>query len=798
VKLAIASLRSNLSIRQCRNRLLGATALAALAAAPILPAMAQTLAPLAEQMRVSTDEQMLLEADQLLYDFDREVVTAIGNVQIYYGAAVLDAERVEYDQKSGRLVATGGVRLLEPNGNVLTAERMDITDDFRDAFIDSINVVTIDRARLSAQTGERRDGNLTIFRKGVYTACAPCLDDPGKPPLWQIKAARIIHDQAERTIYYENARLEFFGVPIAYVPVFYHPDPTVKKKTGFLTPTVLQSGSIGFGVTTPFFWNLAPNYDVTFSPTVLTRQGLLMQAEWRHRLMNGAYAIRASGIFQRDKDEFVDDGERLSGYRDFRGSVNTIGEFDISHQWTFGWDLHATTDRTFNRDYRIAGATSKDLTSTVYLTGLSDRNYFDLRGYYFNVQRENTEEELPDDGDPDTPDVYVHSDQAEQAVVHPVLDHNYVLDTPVLGGELRFDSNIASLSRDKSDIRHPLDFDEYYAGVAGTFTRATTRMSWRKRLIGPLGQMFTPFSYVQADANWVSADDTAAGLSEDEVLGRAMPAAGLEYEWPFLAVLGSTVHTFGPKAQIITRPDEAYAGELPNEDSQSLVFDDTTLFVWDKFSGYDRQEGGTRANLGLVYTGLFPNGASVDALVGQSFQLAGRNSFTMRDHALTGLGSGLESDASDYVGRVTLNTGTGLAFTARGRLDDADLDVNHAEINALGAYGDSVASIGYAYFRESPSAGIFDTRQEVSGSAALEFVDNWSALGGLIYDIENDSAVSRSVGLGYADECFAISAVYTETLDPYTDLSTDHQVFVRINLRTLGDSDLTTDLIDEN
>ena len=72
-------------------------------------------------------------------------------------------------------------------------------------------------------------------------------------------------------------------MPIAYVPVFFHPDPTVKRKTGFLVPSVLQSDAIGFGVTTPFFWNLAPNYDVTFSPTMLSRQGLLMQAQWRHR-----------------------------------------------------------------------------------------------------------------------------------------------------------------------------------------------------------------------------------------------------------------------------------------------------------------------------------------------------------------------------------------------------------------------------------------------------------------------------------------------------------------------------------
>ena len=796
---ACAYVPAKLATRADRVRLLAATAIAALIAAPLVPALAQSVVPFVDQVEVPR-EQMLLEADQLVYDFDREIVTAIGNVQIFYGAAVLDAEQVTYDQRSGLLVASGGVRLLEPNGNVVTAERMELTDDFRDAFVESINVVTIERARFSAQTAERRDGNLTIFRRGVYTACAPCLENPSKPPLWQIKAARIIHDQAARTIYYQNARLEFFGVPVAWTPVFFHPDPTVTRKTGFLTPSFLHTDSIGFGITTPFFWNLAPNYDVTFAPTFLTRQGVLMQSEWRHRLMNGAYSIRLAGIFQQDKEEFVEDGEHLSGYRESRGSVRTTGEFDLTHQWKYGWDLHATSDRTFNRDYRIAGATAQDLASTVYLTGLSERNFFDLRGYYFNVQREDTEEILRSDGpDPDNdPElVYVHSDQAEQAIVHPVLDHNYVRDD-VIGGEFRFDSNIASLSRDTSDIRHPLDHDPYFAGVAGTYTRATSRASWQRRMIGPAGQLFTPFSYVQGDANWISADDTGAGLSEDEVLGRAMPAVGVEYEWPFLATAGSTVHTISPKAQMIVRPDEQHPGEVPNEDSQSLVFDDTTLFVWDKFAGYDRQEGGTRANLGLLYQGLFPNGASVDALIGQSFQVAGLNSFSMRDHALTGLGSGLESDASDYVGRVSLNSGTGVALIARGRLDDADLDVNRAELNALGTYRDNVASVGYAYIRESPSAGIFDTRQEVSGSAALEVVDNWSVLGGLIYDLENTGTVSRSFGLGYADDCFLISAVYTETPDPYSDLSTDRQVFVRVNLRTLGDSDAPLDLINEN
>ena len=79
-------------------------------------------------------------------------------------------------------------------------------------------------------------GNFTVFENGVYTACAPCKDDPKKPPLWQVKGARIIHDQDEKMLYFETAQLEFFGVPIAYLPYFSTPDPTVKRKSGFLIP----------------------------------------------------------------------------------------------------------------------------------------------------------------------------------------------------------------------------------------------------------------------------------------------------------------------------------------------------------------------------------------------------------------------------------------------------------------------------------------------------------------------------------------------------------------------------------
>ena len=132
-----------------------------------------------------------------------------------------------------------------------------------------------------------------------------------------------------------------------------------------------------------------------------------------------------------------------------------------------------------------------------------------------------------------------------------------------------------------------------------------------------------------------------------------MPTAGLEYRYPFINVQSWGTNTIEPIAQVIVRPNEPRIGKLPNEDAQSLVFDDGNLFRVDKFSGWDRVEGGGRANAGVQYTGQFNQGGFVNVLFGQSYQLFGANSFAVGDTTNTGLDSGLDTTRSDYVARVS-------------------------------------------------------------------------------------------------------------------------------------------------
>src|SRR5712671_1068956 len=332
--------------------------------------------------------QMLVQAVEVDYDYNNSRVSAVGNVQMFYNGTSVEADKVIYDQKTKRLHAEGNIRLTDAEGKITYANIMDLSDDYRDGFVDSLRVDTADATRMAATRADRSSGNYTVFENGVYTACAPCKDDPKKPPLWQVKGARIIHDQNEKMLYFENAQLEFFGVPMAYLPYFSTPDPTVKRKSGFLMPGYTSVSTYGFGVEIPYYFALAPDYDLTVNPRFTTRQGVLLQGEFRQRLINGSYQIRAYGIDQLDQGAFA--GQ--PGDRQFRGGVDTKGQFALNDKWVWGWDGVLLSDYYFFSDYRLAQyrdplnsflSLPTEAISQLYLTGVGNRSYFDARTIYY-------------------------------------------------------------------------------------------------------------------------------------------------------------------------------------------------------------------------------------------------------------------------------------------------------------------------------------------------------------------------------------------------------------------------------
>lgn len=848
---------------------LGLSALAspALGISALLLASTAFTAPVAAQ--TTEKKKMLVEANQLVYDNDKNKVLANGNAQVYYDGKVLEADRVVYDRNTKRVFAEGNVKMTDEKGAITYSSRLELTDDFRDGFIDSLRLEspTLVRGeklnvRFSSPRAERTDGQTTTFNLGTYTACEPCKDAPEKPPFWQVRAAKIIHNAEEKTVYYENASLELYGVPIAWVPYAWSPDNTVRRKSGFIAPRYLHNTALGTGVQLNYFWELAPNYDLTLSPTYLSRQGFLGQVEWRHRLMNGSYNVRAAGIFQRDPTAF-DAPPYGAGNREFRGSVESTGLFHINEKWKWGWDGALLTDRWFLDNYKIRNQTIqslyyRDVISTLYLRGQGDRSFFDARSYYFM---------------PTTSADW----QKQQPIVAPVIDYNKRWNGPQpIGGEVALDINLTSMTREQTQYGYlyrsgatnadgtpvnPLSppnlFSSRYEGcvsytpvkyvngkyaggdclirgLAGAHNRISGSLTWRRQFIDPIGQVWTPFAGVRVDGIWYSPNLSSGpntyaktlGVTDpqDNFFGRVMPVMGLEYRFPLVANTSWGTHIIEPIAQIVVRPNETRSGNLPNNDALSLTFDDTNIFEWNKFSGYDRVEGGVRANVGAQYTWHLNGGGYANFLVGQSYHLAGRNSssYSSWDLANTGAQSGLERRRSDFVARAIFAPSSNLSFFARGRFDSSTFAPKRIEVGSTFNLDRISGSLLYARYAPQPDLGYFFRREGIAASANFKLTNNWSVTSSAVVDLDRHlqareaiaqyaatpalapwvlsntkapgtnrfALSSMSLGLQYKDECTIFSVTYTAAgfRDGYNGLAQpSRSVMVRLEFRTLGE-----------
>ncbi|MBM3576474.1 MAG: LPS-assembly protein LptD [Alphaproteobacteria bacterium] len=806
---------------------------------------------LAAAQPAASGERMVVEAKELVYDEKRNVVTARGDVQIYYKGRLLEADSVIYDRNTSRVYAEGHAKVTEKDGTVARAERFDLTDDFKTGFIESLQVDTPNNTHFTAPRAERA-GDTTTFDLGTYTACEACRDDPAKPRTWQIHAKRIIHDNVEKMVYYEDASFELLGTPIAYVPFWSSPDPSVKRKSGFLTPAFLYRSQLGAGFGIPYYWAIAPNYDLTVTPIYFNRQGPFVTAEFRQRFDNGAYTVRLEGTHVGDTSAFAP-APYGAGNKRWRGAVQSQGDFWLNDRWRVGWDITALSDRYFLQDYKqynylIQNYFFREASSTIFLTGQGPRSFFDMRGYYFQVLSPN--------------DV-----QAQQPVVHPVIDYNRVFDidpaaTAGIGGQLEVDANVTSTSENVANFEsiQPRTFDRKYGlynvcqlyaraydpaqstcllrGVGGNYEHATISGAWKRKFIDPVGGVWTPFAFARFVGSYLDYDQQGLypvfnqsqspipdgaqaqflGGADNRFRGQALPGTGAEWRYPILArsFFGDIV--FEPIAQLVARPNETSIPSLVNIDAQSLVFDDSTLFEWSKFSGYDRFETGVRLNYGGQATMSLPNGGFINTMIGQSSQIAGANPYAQIDAANVGLNSGLNSRTSDIVGRFAFAPSSFLSFVAKGRFDKNSLRGRRIDLLATLNLDPISVQLQYANYASQQAIGFDMRRQGLYAAAQYNISKNYFVNGSVTFDMSRYlynsltnptslpftapltgvnvtgsaplfSVATLGAGIGYRDECATLSIDYTQVYRPQasTGLPARYQtVMVTLQLRTLG------------
>jgi LPS-assembly protein len=715
-------------------------ALAAAVSAPALLA-SQSLAapalrtPLIKKPGKST--RVNVEADRFTWDDKAKIGTATGTVVVIWGPYKLTASKVVYDQRHNTFTAHGSVVMREPHGNTVMADEATMWNNFKEGFARHMKALLTNRASVTADYARRYENGIWVYERASYTACDTCVSKDGTP-VWQIEAKQARHDTNKKTIYYKDMVFRIGGVPVAYTPYFAYPDPSVKRRTGFLWPRLKYAKEYGPGVVTPFFWALAPNYDLTFSPMV-SKQGVLGDVEWRHRLRSGQYNVRAWGVHERRPDLTP----RVS--EDDRGAVRSIGKFAIDRAWTWGWDGTLASDPYFLADYDID---SRSIAANkLWLTGLSGRNYVSAQAINFMALGSLQQDRLPN--------------------ALPLVEGEYTFDRPVLGGEL----SLATTS-------YVLDRNEAIAGLGlGTRqARSVTTARWSRQMIGSLGTVITPFANLRSELTY--AENVPGSPEPESFEARLLPSAGFDARWPLVGELAGGTSVISPVVQFIAAPDAPDTSIYGNENAPGFNLDHTNLFLDNRASGTDRYEGGTRVNAGLTYGWYGSDGWSARGAIGESFQIAGDNGFTA--------GSGVDGPVSDIVAALLVQTGSNVAFRYEARAEE-DLSRLNSQEATLGLTFDRISgSVSYADIAAAPDYGRPHHEQQLWGDASLALGGAWSLFGGLRYDLQTSDFVSKSLGLSYDCDCMTAKLTYSERKTSSAATPVDRSIKFTLSFRTLG------------
>ena len=680
-----------------------------------------------------TDAPVALVADRIVFDEAAGTVTAEGSVEVYQGPRTLTAARIVYDSRAGRIRAEGPLVLREGDGSVLIADAADLDAELRDGLVRGARALIGDRTgTLAAVEGERLEGRFTVLTRTVYTACEVC---PAVPvPLWQIRARRVIHDEAERMVHYESAVFDVLGVPVAWLPYFSHPDPTVQRRSGFLPPVFGQSSDIGFTLRLPYFIAIDASRDVTLTPFLTSRDGLILGGEYRQRLDGaGRVDIDASlGALSTGRDGAIEVRGHLLG----SGEIDATG-FVPGANARAGFRAEAVTDPDYMLRYDFS---ERDrLTSELYAENYDEDGYWWIAATGFQSLRE------------------VEPDGADQLLLPRFAFRRDVV--------LSEEAGVVGLSASHRMLVRPDGRDVARFGLG---------MDWEAERILSRGLAVRGFAEIRGDLFRVWSDPDF----DDDVTARVAPLAGIEARFPLIVSTSGQRHLIEPGVMVVAAPTALDSPDIPNEDSLLVEFDGGNVLSQNRFPGFDRVEDGTRVNVALRYTLLSENALSLEAGVGRVYRLTGGDSFSP--------GSGLHGWRSDIVADVAVGWQPWLAFSNRLRLRD-DFSLRRNEIEASLGLGRLDVAAGYAYLRGDPTAGIAGDREEVTGEARLDLTQNWQVSGLVRQDMQNRELVRVAGRLAFRNECTALEFFAGRDYPNRRDASAATQFGLRVQI--LGQAD---------
>lgn len=683
-----------------------------------------------------------VEADTLTFDSGTNIITASGDVVLAQDGYTMTGQNLVYDRSKNALKFVGGVTVRDPSGNLAEMTDLDVTGGMKQAFVNSLTITTYDGARITADSVDYDAALRTLLEKATYAPCGDCIDEAGRRIGWSVNTSRITYNAEDGSLYLEQPTLSVLGVPVAWLPYLWLPDTSDLALANVRTPSYSYSEQTGHTLVVPYTAYSSRWTDIILTPTFMTRQGFLLGAEWVQRFDAGSFQVKASGLYQLDQSAFT----FTEAQRDWRGAVQTSGEFTPIEDWKVGWSYVAFTDAAYLPDYRLT--TAKSSVNQVYATHLTADTYIDARVQQFNQLGNVTA-----------------ASQGQQGANLPVVRFEHVEDLGPGNGRIEISAKLLGVRREL-DATSTVNGVPYVWGYAGSKQHLSLQAGWQTQWIGGGGFVATPYLGGRGDVAYY--DGTSALLPGATTLWSATPIAAMDVRFPLAASDGSTTHLIEPIAQLAFRGSDTTTVGITNDDAQSFVFDDTNLFSYNRFSGSDRQETGLRATVGGRYQANFADGGYVELIAGQSFHLAGANAFATPGQANTAVGAGMSATASYAVLGAYGSFTPGVKFGGKLQVDSPSMQVARAGLSAGYTQDRFNATLGYTYLAANTGRGMLSPQHEIGAEVTVPVAEYWSIKGNTYWDIAGNTWLQVGGGVVYDDGYVVIGANATRTGPTHT------------------------------
>ncbi len=728
------------------------TALPLLLCAPHV-ALAQEAAPPPAPQET---REAAFTSDQLVYDSNGDIVTAVGEVRMASEGSRLRADKVIWNRQSGEVRAEGNVRIVNPQGDAVYGDNVVLTDTLRDGMVQNLLLVLEDGGRLAADRAERSDGYTTLYR-AAYSPCAVVgKDGCPKDPTWKINAVRVVHDPVKDRIRYQGASLNLFGVPIMALPGLSHPDGSGEGGSGLLVPEIRISRSNGVEFSLPYYFKLAPNRDATITPHLYTEVLPMVEARYRHLTSLGAFQVAG---FATHGERITIDPLAIAAPQEndgFRGYFEGNGKFQFDPLWSATASARYVTDRTFLRRYDISN--DDRLRSMVDVERIGANSYISIAGWAFQGLR-------------------VTDIDGQQPVALPAIDARWRLDDPVWNGRIELQANSLSIMRTEGQ-----DTQRAFAGAR-----------WDRRSITPLGQELLLTAYARGDvyhSNDTELTSTISYRGHEGWEARGIAALAAELRWPLIGEFMGGTQRLTPRVQIVASPPTRNLA-IPNEDARAVDLEDSNLFALNRFPGYDRWEDGARITFGADWA-FDLSSVAVRTTIGQSYRFS-------RKPSILPQGTGLSDRFSDIVGRTNVKLGRKLSLVHRFRLDKDNGAIRRNELDAVVGGRQTYATIGYLRLNRDIDPALEDLRdrEEIRLGGRVHFADYWSVFGSTVIDLSNADEdpllladgyepVRHRLGVGYDDDCIEIGVTWRRDYETTGDFRRGNTFLFRVALKNLG------------